>query len=77
MLLIVGLTAGLGMGAASEMIRHSTGNSKNESGSLLLSASDVSRLVDKLSKMRGAALKLGQFMSIQGQQLIVPVRFLV
>jgi aarF domain-containing kinase len=77
MLLVVGLAAGLGMGAASEMIRRSTGNSKNESGSLLLSASNVSRLVDKLSKMRGAALKLGQFMSIQGQQLVTPVRLLV
>jgi len=67
----LGLAAGLGMGAASEIIRRSTGNSETASGSLLLSASNVSRLVDKLSKMRGAALKLGQFMSIQGQQLII------
>jgi len=67
----LGLAAGLGMGAASEIIRRSTGNSETASGSLLLSASNVSRLVDKLSKMRGAALKLGQFMSIQGQRLII------
>lgn len=31
-----------------------------------MSEANVRRLVDKLSKMRGAALKLGQFMSIQG-----------
>lgn len=54
------------MGAASEMLRRSTGGSETEGSSLLLSASNVNRLVDKLSKMRGAALKLGQFMSIQG-----------
>lgn len=64
---MLGLAAGLGMGAASEMIRRSTGTSETEGSSLLLSASNVNRLVDKLSKMRGAALKLGQFMSIQGE----------
>lgn len=45
-----------------------------------MSDSNVKRLVDKLSRMRGAALKLGQFLSIQGAsilrssrtQLIVP-----
>lgn len=77
MLFVAGLAAGLGMGAASEMIRRSTGNSEHESGSLFLSANNVSRLVDKLSKMRGAALKLGQFMSIQGQWLAVRVRLFI
>jgi aarF domain-containing kinase len=32
----------------------------------MLTESNVKRLVAKLTKMRGAALKLGQFMSIQG-----------
>lgn len=31
-----------------------------------MSEANISRLVDKLSRMRGAALKIGQFMSIQG-----------
>lgn len=58
------LFAGMGMGAASEYVRRSTG--KSGSGSVFMSEANVRRLVDKLSKMRGAALKLGQFMSIQG-----------
>ncbi|KAF8322448.1 ABC1-domain-containing protein [Clavulina sp. PMI_390] len=58
------------MGAASEMIRRTTRGSESESGSLLLSAGNVNRLVDKLSKMRGAALKLGQFMSIQDSHML-------
>ena len=32
----------------------------------MLSEGNVKRLVAKLTKMRGAALKLGQFLSIQG-----------
>jgi hypothetical protein len=32
----------------------------------MLTEANVSRLVDKLTRMRGAALKLGQFLSIQG-----------
>lgn len=31
-----------------------------------MTEANVNRLVSKLAKMRGAALKLGQFMSIQG-----------
>jgi len=30
-----------------------------------MSEANIARLVDKLSQMRGAALKMGQFMSIQ------------
>lgn len=32
-----------------------------------MTEANVSRLVDKLVQMRGAALKLGQFLSIQGR----------
>lgn len=32
----------------------------------MLTEGNIKRLVSKLTKMRGAALKLGQFMSIQG-----------
>ena len=35
-------------------------------GSFLLSAGNLERLVSKLSRMRGAALKLGQMISFQG-----------
>jgi hypothetical protein len=33
----------------------------------MMSEANIKRLVSKLSQMRGAALKLGQFMSIQGE----------
>ncbi len=62
----LGLGIGMGAGAAVEMIRRSASVSSSDKGSLFLSEANVRRLVDKLSKMRGAALKLGQFMSIQG-----------
>ncbi|PWN26335.1 ABC1-domain-containing protein [Jaminaea rosea] len=38
--------------------------------SMGMSPSNVRRLVDKLSRMRGAALKLGQFLSIQDADLL-------
>ena len=63
-----GLAASLGYGAAAEVLRRTTrgGGDDQNSGSLMLTPANVKRLVDKLSKMRGAALKLGQFLSIQG-----------
>ena len=33
----------------------------------MLTEGNIKRLVSKTTQMRGAALKLGQFMSIQGQ----------
>jgi aarF domain-containing kinase len=60
----IALVAGMSLGAAGEVLRRSTGQSSQ--GSVFMSEANIRRLVDKLSKMRGAALKLGQFMSIQG-----------
>lgn len=53
---------------ASEAIRRTTSGSDSTTAQpgLLLSEANIERLVNKLSKMRGAALKLGQFLSIQG-----------
>ncbi|KAK4046363.1 hypothetical protein OIO90_006585 [Microbotryomycetes sp. JL221] len=70
-----GLAAGLGFGAASEAVQrisfgqNATG-SKNSS--LFMSEKNVRRLVDKLSRMRGAALKIGQFLSIQDAKMLPP-----
>ncbi|KAH8105713.1 ABC1-domain-containing protein [Phellopilus nigrolimitatus] len=36
----------------------------------MMTSANITRLVEKLSKMRGAALKLGQFMSIQDSHLL-------
>lgn len=63
-----GLAASLGYGAASEALRRVSSSSQEEGGdqSLMMTSANITRLVEKLSRMRGAALKLGQFMSIQG-----------
>jgi aarF domain-containing kinase len=60
-----GLAASMAFGAAGESFYWSMGNSAEQS-SFMLSAGNMDRLVAKLSKMRGAALKLGQMLSFQG-----------
>lgn len=66
-----GLAAGLTTGAATEYIRRqATGSSGTDQSSVMMSEANVTRLVNKLSQMRGAALKLGQFMSIQDAHVL-------
>ncbi|KAH7882197.1 ABC1-domain-containing protein [Phlebopus sp. FC_14] len=70
-----GLAASLGYGAASEILRRSASSSDNSNGqqsSLMMTEANIKRLVSKLSQMRGAALKLGQFMSIQDTNVLPP-----
>ncbi|PKI83059.1 hypothetical protein MVES_003007 [Malassezia vespertilionis] len=64
------LGAGLAMGSASAYVRRAAGAADTEQ--VFLSAANVNRLVDKLSTMRGAALKLGQFLSIQDSTMLPP-----
>ncbi|KAI5118727.1 hypothetical protein M0805_004525 [Coniferiporia weirii] len=66
-----GLAASLGYGAATEALRRAS-SSQTEEGqsSLVMTPANIGRLVEKLSRMRGAALKLGQFMSIQDSHLL-------
>ncbi|KAL8941481.1 MAG: hypothetical protein Q9216_002209 [Gyalolechia sp. 2 TL-2023] len=61
-----GLATSMAFGAVGESFRRVTGSSQTSGSSLMLSASNMERLVAKLSRMRGAALKLGQMMSFQG-----------
>ncbi|KAH0841133.1 hypothetical protein AYO21_06622 [Fonsecaea monophora] len=61
-----GLAASMAFGAVSEGISRSGG----PNSSVMLSAANMERLVAKLSKMRGAALKLGQMMSFQDSKLL-------
>lgn len=60
-----GLATSMAFGAVGESFRRVTGSGE-AGGSLMLSAVNMERLVAKLSRMRGAALKLGQMMSFQG-----------
>lgn len=63
-----GLATSMAFGAVSETVRRATGS--QETGSLMFSAGNMERLVAKLSKMRGAALKLGQMLSIQDSNML-------
>lgn len=58
-----GLATSMAFGAVGEGFRRATGG--DTSGSLILSPNNMERLVAKLSRMRGAALKLGQMMSFK------------
>ncbi|OTA92628.1 hypothetical protein M434DRAFT_21799 [Hypoxylon sp. CO27-5] len=63
-----GLAAGMLGGAISESFSRGLGG--GGSGSLLFSSGNMERLVSKLSRMRGAALKLGQMMSFQDSKML-------
>uniref|UniRef100_A0A5K3FFE1 ABC1 domain-containing protein n=1 Tax=Mesocestoides corti TaxID=53468 RepID=A0A5K3FFE1_MESCO len=67
------LFLGLGLGAAAEMAKRSVGASDSSSTSNpFLTDANLERIVDTLCRMRGAALKLGQMLSIQDSSLVNP-----
>ncbi|EPE31649.1 Protein kinase-like (PK-like) [Glarea lozoyensis ATCC 20868] len=63
-----GLAAGMFGGAITESLRRVGGGGGE--GSYMLSAGNMERLVAKLSRMRGAALKLGQMISFQDSKML-------
>ncbi|KAF5021846.1 hypothetical protein F66182_6103 [Fusarium sp. NRRL 66182] len=63
-----GLAAGMLGGAMTEGFSRAFGGGGE--GSVLLSGANMERLVAKLSRMRGAALKLGQMMSFQDSKML-------
>ncbi|EON96167.1 putative abc1 family protein [Phaeoacremonium minimum UCRPA7] len=68
-----GLAVGMFGGALSESISRGFGGGGE--GSVMLSPANMERLVAKLSKMRGAALKIGQLMSFQDSKMLPgPIR---
>ncbi|KAF2755940.1 ABC1-domain-containing protein [Pseudovirgaria hyperparasitica] len=64
-----GLATSMAFGAVGESLRRITG-SGTDGGSLMLSPANMERLVTKLSRMRGAALKLGQMISFQDLKML-------
>ncbi|KAL9091944.1 MAG: hypothetical protein Q9165_004696 [Trypethelium subeluteriae] len=64
-----GLATSMAFGAVGESWRRVTGSGV-PGGSLMLSEANMERLVAKLSRMRGAALKLGQMMSFQDSKML-------
>ncbi|KAJ2374502.1 hypothetical protein IW150_003066 [Coemansia sp. RSA 2607] len=69
------LAVGIGFGALGEATRRWSGMgspSSESASSVFLTRSNMDRIVDKLSRMRGAALKLGQMLSIQDSKSMSP-----
>lgn len=66
------LAAGMSLSAASHGLKqYAQGNHKSVSlKSLFLSPSNIERMAKKFSKMRGAALKLGQMLSFQDSSIL-------
>uniref|UniRef100_A0A3B4EG54 PID domain-containing protein n=1 Tax=Pygocentrus nattereri TaxID=42514 RepID=A0A3B4EG54_PYGNA len=78
---VAGLAVGLGLGALAEVVKQSFGGKRSGRpttlrravlDSPLLSEANAERIVDTLCKVRGAALKLGQMLSIQDNSFINP-----
>ncbi|XP_060799229.1 atypical kinase COQ8B, mitochondrial isoform X1 [Neoarius graeffei] len=71
-----GLAVGLGIGAIAEVAKQSLGGKKADTGAVLdsplLSEANAERIVNTLCKVRGAALKIGQMLSIQDNSFINP-----
>ncbi|KAG0238718.1 hypothetical protein BGW42_002584 [Actinomortierella wolfii] len=67
-----GLAASMGVGALAETVRRGMGGSKNPEAPVFLNEANMDRLVSKLTRMRGAALKLGQMLSIQDNKMLPP-----
>ncbi|PLN83497.1 ATP binding cassette 1 protein [Aspergillus taichungensis] len=65
-----GLATSMALGAMGEGLRRATGSHDENAGSIMFSAGNMERLVAKLSKMRGAALKLGQMLSFQDSKML-------
>ena len=65
------LGVGLGLGVVAEASRRAVGVSQSSS-SLVLSEANAERMVATLCRVRGAALKLGQILSIQDGSVVGP-----
>ncbi|KAI9339684.1 mitochondrial chaperone [Obelidium mucronatum] len=63
------LAVGVGAGVVGAAVQRSLGG-ETSSGSLVFAPNNVERIVNRLSRMRGAALKLGQMLSIQDTHLL-------
>lgn len=67
------LAAGLGLGTAAEYAKRTFGiGEQSVDANLFMNKANMDRIVDTLCKVRGAALKLGQIMSIQDESLVNP-----
>ena len=69
----IGLAAGeLAVGTAAEGLRRFARGEVGGLGSALLSAPNARRLAARLARLRGAAMKIGQLVSLQGEDILPP-----
>jgi predicted unusual protein kinase regulating ubiquinone biosynthesis (AarF/ABC1/UbiB family) len=69
----IGFAAGeLAMGAAAAGLKRLSQGQAPEFTSGLLTGATAQRLASRLANMRGAAMKLGQILSLQGEELLPP-----
>jgi predicted unusual protein kinase regulating ubiquinone biosynthesis (AarF/ABC1/UbiB family) len=69
----MGLTAGgMAVGGLAEGLRRATGKASGTATSALLSGANATRLAKRLAHMRGAAMKLGQLLSMESSQVLPP-----
>ena len=69
----IGLAAGeLAAGAAAEGLRRFARGESGDVASALLSAPNARRLAARLARLRGAAMKIGQLVSLQGEDILPP-----
>jgi predicted unusual protein kinase regulating ubiquinone biosynthesis (AarF/ABC1/UbiB family) len=69
----IGFAAGeLAVGGAIEGLRRLGQPNDPKSGSPLFTAATARRLAERLSNLRGAAMKLGQLISLQGEDVLPP-----
>lgn len=67
------LFAGLGLGTVNELTKGALGlGGSKDVKSALFSSKNAERIVDTLCRVRGAALKLGQILSIQDSTIVSP-----
>jgi predicted unusual protein kinase regulating ubiquinone biosynthesis (AarF/ABC1/UbiB family) len=66
------LAGGLAIGGAIEQARRLVGRRENAPWSALLSPANGKRLAEHLANLRGAAMKLGQLLSLEGEELLPP-----
>lgn len=67
------LFAGLGVGTVNELAKGALGlGGSKDMKSALFSSRNAERIVDTLCRVRGAALKLGQILSIQDSSIVSP-----
>jgi predicted unusual protein kinase regulating ubiquinone biosynthesis (AarF/ABC1/UbiB family) len=69
----MGLTAGeMAVGGLTEGLRRAAGRAGGKATSALFSAANATRLARRLAHMRGAAMKLGQLLSLESSHVLPP-----